>query len=408
MHGRGSAVKRSADRPQWKWPLKLGAGLAVTAGILLAAEGVLRLSFGAPPHPIMVRSMMGEHESYFVAEQGFVHTTYQTFEPDGACPPFAVAAEEPRIAVLGGSSLRYNFDLPPSGRFSDLIADRTGVETLNLGCSGADTHDLKRVLEQLLSWPMSLVVLYTGHCDVGNAFMLQRYASVGDRTAARLQPLRENSQLFVQYRKVLSPVSRTELPGAEREGLRPGEVASIERAFERNLHHMITLCKTRDVPLVLCVPTSDLTRPVPESESEPYQRARRAWEEGMALLATDPERATRLLEEARDSSAGQYRATNAVEAIIRRLAREEGVTLVDARRDLPTDSSGAVPEPGLFIPDGLHLSANGHRALADLLVPAVLEQLPQGTANAAAAPGVGGEGQTEFEGGRGGEGAVGE
>ncbi len=376
-------MKREPPRPQRKWPLKLGMGLAVSAAILLAVEGLLRLLLGAPPHPIMVRSMIGDYESYFTVEQGWVHTRYQESEREGPCQPFEEATAEPRIAVLGGSSLRVNAEVPASGRFSDLIAARTGVETLNLGCSGADTHDLERVLEQLLSWPMTLVVLYTGHCDVGNAFMLQRYASLSDRTAARLQPLLEGTQLFVQYRRVLAPISRSELPGTQHEGLLPGEIAALEHAFERNLRQMITLCKVRDVPLVMCVPASNLIVPVPESDSEPYQQARRTWEEGMALLATDPERAAQLLEDARDSSAGQYRATTAVEESIRRLAREEDVTLVDARRDLPTGASGVVPDPGLFIADGLHLSSAGHRALTDLLVPEILAVLHPGTASAA-------------------------
>ncbi len=349
----------------------------MSLAFLLAAEGLARLIFGAPPTPTLVRPMMGEYKSYFTVEDGWVNTTYQDGDGEGRCQAFLAESVEPRIAVLGGSSVRTSSFVAPEERFSDLIGERTGVETLNLGCSGADSFDLVRVLEELVNWPLTMVVLYSGHCDVGNAFLLRRYSTLGGRLTARLQPLLENSQLFVRYRKLLTPYSRAAPPGDESQGLQPGEVARIERGFERNLRRIVELCQVRDLSLVMCVPTSDLTFPPPDVPAGPGQQAYQAWEEGVDLLYSDPDRAVALLDEAVALSARPVRASTAMEEIVRRVARENDVALVDARRDMPRDGSGSIPEPDLY-EDELHMSLSGHRALADLLVPVVLEQLPEG------------------------------
>ncbi len=369
------ARKARRVRTAWGWPRKLAAGLITAAVCFAVLEGLMRLFLGAPPHPIMVRSMMGSYERYFDVLEGYAYTTYQYTEPDGPCPPFRCKTERTRIAILGASSVRTGVDVALEDRFSERITARTGLQTLNLGCSGADSFDLVGVLEELLQWPVSVVVVYTGHCDVGNAFLLQRYSTPFGRATARLQPLLERSQLFVQYRRALSGISRQQPPDQDHEGLWPDEIALIEEGFERNVRRIVALCRAADVPLVLTVPASDLTYPPPEGATEPGREAYRAWQEGMALLDSDPDAAVVLLEQGRDGSARPVRASSFVEQTLRQLALEEQVPLVDARRDLPAHPSGVVPDPDLFV-DELHLSSSGHEALTDLLVPVVLEQLP--------------------------------
>ncbi len=63
------------------------------------------------------------------------------------------------------------------------------------------------------------------------------------------------------------------------------------------------------------------------------------------------------------------RDVQAYDVILREVARQEGVALIDTRAafasdDLFLDSGAVAPEPGLLIGDGLHLSADGHRAYA--------------------------------------------
>lgn len=371
-------VKRTKSgrvRTAWGWPRKLAAGLATAAVCLAVIEGLLRLFLGAPPHPIMVRSMLGAYDRYFESGSGYAYTAYQSAEPDGPCPPFLHTTDLPRVAILGASSLRTGIDVALEDRFSERITARSGVKTLNLGACGADSHDLVGILGETLQWPMSAVVLYTGHCDVGNAFLLQRYSTPFGRAMARILPLLDHSQLFVQYRRLLSGLSRQRLPGEDHEGLGPAEIAMIEAGFERNVRRMSALCRAADVPLVLVVPACDLTYPPPEGVSEPGTRAFEAWQEGMALLDSDPGAAVALLEAARDGSARPVRASGNLEEVLREIASDEGVTLVDARRDLPTHRSGVIPDPALFV-DELHFSAAGHEALTDLLLPALYEHLP--------------------------------
>jgi len=344
-----------------------------------AVEVFLRLVLGPPPPPVRVYTMLGQVESYLVERDGHVSTTYQHHEPT---PPFPAHAPGPRVAFLGGSSVHAGSATPdgaPVQEFPAVVEHLTGIPCLNLGAPGADSHDLVAILDELLAWPVTACVIYTGHCDVGNAYFLRRYAGLGGRVTTRLLPLLGRSQLFAQLHRLLRPVHDEAAPlmspkARQAAWVPPDEVALLQTAFEQNLRYLVRRCRRAGVQPVLVAPASNLHgRPVcaaPDREPDSMQ----LWSEGLALLESDPAAGAALLREARDHDPCPVRATSALVDVVRQLAADEVVPLVDAERDLPRSGPGGVPARHLFV-DDVHLSAEGHRELAALIAPAIEDLL---------------------------------
>jgi hypothetical protein len=136
-----------------------------------------------------------------------------------------------------------------------------GVEVVNLGGGGLDSHDMLRIFEQLRDWPFETIFLYGGHNDFGNLWLDGRDEGLAART--RLVAQMEKSAL---YGLLARPTALT----AElfMEDVRSRDVwitkAQRERALadlEANLRRMAWLAERRGSTLVLVTPVNDLLRP---------------------------------------------------------------------------------------------------------------------------------------------------
>lgn len=100
--------------------------------------------------------------------------------------------------------------------------------------------------------------------------------------------------------------------------------------------------------------------------------ARALWAEAEALRVTDPARSSALYERARDLDVVGIRASRRVQESVRTVAAETGARLVDTQRHLPREPGLDEPAASLFAEgDPLHLSAEGHSALALLVGDAI-------------------------------------
>ncbi len=352
-------------------------GLAVAALVLLIVEGGLRLVFGSPSPSIRVTMGLADHESFLVRDGDRVRTTYQA----PVVGSFAVDPGGPRVAVLGASSVHGG--TPGNGisaddmwqmEFPALLEQITGIPTLNLGQPATSSGYLVSILEELLEYPVSVVVVYAGHCELGNAYFEKRYRGLRG-IAIQGHPWLERSQLFVQMRRVLqgsvpATAATDSIPDPP---LSSREVETIETEFRANLERIVALGRGAGVRLVLVSPACDLTYPPVFSSGPRGQANYERWQEGMSLRATHPQRARSLLEEARDASLRPVRASTRIEAITREVGEQEGVRLVVAGRSLPQDDHGSIPAPWLFA-DELHFTLDGHRAMAELLAPVIAQE----------------------------------
>jgi len=361
---------------------KAAAAALVTLAVYAAVEVGLRLFLGPPPPPVRVFSEHRPVETYLVQVGDQVQARY---DGEAGIPDFDATPRGRRVAVLGGSSARGGTrGLALDGEFPALLGAALGVEVLNLANPSRDSHDVRRLAGELLeSWPPDVLVVYTGHNDFSNTFFHERYAGYAGGARAWATALAERSQIYVQLRRLRAGWTG-KLGAAPRLGRSQLQVAApltgdqlwtTLRYLDANLRRVAWLCRRQGVPLVLCTPASRLvTQPVnPSCDVQPCAMER--FEGALAVQDSDPAAAVRLLREARDLDTVPLRAPTFATDLIREIARgEAGVTLVDAEADLPRHPGLDVAGEHLF-EDPVHFSAAGHRAMAELLAPAVRSAL---------------------------------
>ena len=362
-------------RPPLSWRRKLLYGLLVTALVLGGAEAGLRRAFGPPPPPVRVYNALGEHSTYLVAKNGALDASFVNPNPPAPIPQ---RWDGPRCAVLGGSSVHAGTpNLRPDEEFAGLIALKTNIPVINLGSPGLDSFDLVQITRELAPYHWSCLVVYTGHNDFGNAFFQARYGDLASGVGARARAAFEHFQIFVQLHRLLAPVEglprkKMSEDGPEYPLLDETRWWATLRYLESNLRQIVYTAKKAGIPVILVVPTNSLLEKPGDGECEGENCATPVYEEAIKLRDSDPTKAAALLRRACDLDRVALRAPTAAQDATRRVALEEGATLVDADALLPREDGLNIPAQDLFS-DGLHFSAEGHKAMAELIAPYVRE-----------------------------------
>lgn len=342
-------------------PRKLAYSALVTLGVYGGVELGARAVLGPPAPPRMeVPGMAGMHALH-VAD-GVLQVPFQANNP---LPPVAVQAERTRIVFLGGSSV--HAVPPPIGleEWPHLTADRLGVEAVNLGAPAMDSRDVAALAAQLDLIEHDVVVVYTGHNELGNAWFLQNHAG------ARQHRVLEHSWLYSWLRHATLPalpMRRPEdpLPPA----LTDGERAAVLDHFERNLERVVWQCGRNDATVVLSTVASNLLIEPTDTCTGPAC-PRTLW--AQALRAPSPER-ERLLRQARDADPMSIRAPGEINERIRAVAERTDAQLMDLEALLPRAPDADVPAQDLFR-DTLHFSDQGMYVVADTVAAWLADEL---------------------------------
>ena len=349
--------------------------LVVVGAVFVGAEVVLRLALGPPPPPVKVYAGLQQVDTWFAVQDGRVTAEYDDPNP---VPAFA-AEGAGRVAFVGGSSVHGGIgDIQLRSEFPSQVRRWADVTTMNLGQPGLDSHDLARLVEELLQFELDVLVLYTGHNDFGNAYFLSRFGDVAGGLQARLGELLEGFQVFVQLRRGVTSWEggRGKVLGEEEVAglptLSPEQVDTTLRYLEANLRRIAWLCDRAGVELVMVVPVSDITRPPMQDACGEAGCAQELYQRGMELRGRDPAAAGAALRAARDLDGVPLRAPTAAQELVRRVAADVGAVLVDAERDLPQADDYEGVQSKLF-GDPVHFSGFGHKALGQLLAPVVDE-----------------------------------
>jgi lysophospholipase L1-like esterase len=350
------------------------------------------------------------------------------FQP--ASFPAEKAAASKRIFVLGGSTVQGR-PYAPETAFSTWLQLRlqsadanTDFQVINCGGVSYASYRLARVLDEVLRYQPDAVVLYTGH----NEFLEERsYADVRAFGAARSWISRIGSQLhtvrWLRARLLDDRDLRTPLPMEVTAKLdHPGGLADyrrdedwrrgVEQHFAWTLQRMVAAARAADVPLLLCLPASDLVNTPPltielasglrDSDRETFQtRWQRARDEHFSAqqridaarecLAIDPQHAgahyiagrllyaqgnttaaKQHLQDARDFDVCPLRATGPIVSSVRSIARQYQLPLIDTAALLDQRSSDgkripdSIADPEFFI-DHVHPTIAGHQVIAAAL-----------------------------------------
>ena len=379
------------------------AALAVALPVLavLGLEGALRLAgVGAERRAPFVP--VPEHPDHVALSPAFGASFFRGFTPGVAFDPLD-AVRTPgalRVVALGGSSTAgfpYHFYYGFPARLEDrLVAMQPGrpVEVANLGMTATNSYTVWALAPSVAALQPSAVVVYAGHNEYYGAFgtggtqgwggtsiPLKRFGLRASRwatVAAASGLLAGDGEPPDASRTLMARVVRESAIALDGELYRAG-VAQ----YEANLRDAIETFGQSGTPVFLGTLASNLADQAPLGDAP---AAAEAFAEGRRRLAAGDTAAARdAFLEAKELDGLRFRAPEAMNGVVRRLAAEYShVTLVDVAARIREASPGGLEGAALFA-DHLHPNARGYALVADAFAEALQAHLP--TLEDALAPG---------------------
>ena len=376
---------------------KLVMGLLTVAVVFGLTEGLARMVGGAPVPELVARLPDGK-TPLVRRTSTTVEPLYQDARPVGPVQMQASAGEH-RVVWLGGSSIHggtqgvtVSEEVP--GRMGELL----GVTSLNFGGTGMDTVTIGAILADVVALSPDVVVIYSGHNDLGNAVLTGRYGDERTARIAKLRSLLGGSRAYQFLEMSIRGQERFVLPSPSTEGqfeVGPLVRDEINRRFEERLLHIVNSLSEANIPVVLSTLMSNPIAPSMEfacpeamvvagfsagrpeaiavgSLKESDLQKAEAMAPGCRDLAwirarRNPNRALAMtqLDELRDTDPIPVRADRVTNGIVRRVAYQTGATLVDS--DGFARMAGDGIEPPSWFRDQMHLTVAGHDALARMI-----------------------------------------
>lgn len=360
----------TAPRRVWSRGVRLVAGVLVALVLLVGLELSLRSSLGPPPPPVRVFSALSEHERYLVADGDRLLTPYIDTDP----PAVSLPGSGPRCAVLGGSSVHGGSPVRASAEFPALLGRALGIDVVNLASPGLDSFDMVRIVEDMVRWKWSCIVLYGPHNDFGNAVFQSRFGTPLGAAGAHANAFLSRFQLYAQLGRLVVGASgqarRKDTTTAVGEGSLQGprHAAALDYLVA-NHRRMLWLAKQAGIRAIVVSPVAEITG-TPSVDCNSGECAGSVYREAQRLADVDPVRAAALLRRARDIDPVALRAPTEAGERLRATAEAEGAVYAEVEPLLPQHATLPVPAPDLFV-DPVHFSAKGHRAMAVALEPFV-------------------------------------
>ncbi|MCC9641344.1 SGNH/GDSL hydrolase family protein [Rhodopirellula sp. JC740] len=423
-------VSRNSRR---RWGMRIAAVFIACLPVLMLEFG-LRFFSETGSRAIDYDPYVGLHQlrPLFVLNEGsnrweIPPERYNFFRPDSF--PATKASGTRRVFVLGGSTVQGK-PFATETAFSTWLRLRlqsadpqSNYEVINCGGTSYASYRVSKILNEVLEYEPDAVVLYTGH----NEFLEDRtYAHVRDMNAVSRWATGIGSKLHsVRWVQSLFEASyeRTELAASVETILdQPGGLNSyerdpiwksgVEKHFANTLEKIAQQTRKNDLPLIMCVPASDLVNTPPfkiqtrsDWTEDEENRFRTAWSIARdsdqnpprrisamrECLSMDPfhaganyalgrllydrgdvVQARQYLTAARDHDVCPLRATSAIVQATKDIAARyriplvETPTLLDERDFRGVMIADQVPDPSRFV-DHVHPSIAGHQKIAAAL-----------------------------------------
>lgn len=299
---------------------------------------------------------------------------------------FAMPKPEGRLRVfmLGGSSVNYIMYL-----LRDLAAEVTNeigagrqVEIIDSGGLAYGTHRLVPVLSEVLKYDPDLIMIYSGHNEFEEAVQLQ----LAQVSRLPLQKIVYKSAFCRFLRDRVASIKVSRLQRQKNKGIlsraeadyqsgfshkyTPAEIEERMAAYRNNLSMIISMCRSKGVPIIIGTVPSNLWKPdlsfspfeaeVKPKIEEHYAAGR--YELGVALVRETLRKSPR------------HQSSDAENEIIRQLAKDYNVPLADVETAVIKAEPHGVPGETLFS-DRCHLNEKGNEILIAAYREKMLELL---------------------------------
>ena len=287
-----------------------------------------------------------------------------------------------RIFALGGSSvnyLDYEFSVMAQELQQAWSERFDTVEIINCGGLSYGTHRLVLILAEVVHYEPDLVLVYSGHNEFEELQQLH-LSHLEFATAQRtlgysalyrfIRDIRAQQQIAALQEARQRRELATALPDTSKTWayeFTEEETEARMDAYRDNLAAIITTCQNKGVPVIIGAVPSNLWKPnLPGEAGVQYEEVLRLFEE---------ERYEEGMELGRDllrKATPRHQSSDVENTIIRQLAKEYNVPLVDVEEVIRQAEPHHVPGETLFS-DHCHLNGEGNSLLRRAYQEKILE-----------------------------------
>jgi len=348
--------------------------------LLLAVEGVLRLAGFGHPSTFFIDETDGSTRS----NHHFGRLYYPPELVRGAYPSrftTTKSAGTKRIFILGESAAAGYPE--PAFSFSRILESllrhacpEISWEIINTGVTAMNSHAIRLIAAQSARLEPDAAIIYMGNNEVvgpygpgsllgGSAAPLPVIRAVtwlrSTRTGQALQAFAD----WILRRGRPDNWSGMDMFQNAKVSADDPALEGVYRNLESNLREIIAAFRARGVPVILSTVASNMTDCPPLGSAETKDTARAFYEQGLALRATGRmAEAGDSLRRARDADTLRFRADSRINSIIKKVAAEENVPLVDAEEDFLQLQLSAAPDNAPLFFEHVHFTLEGNRELA--------------------------------------------
>ena len=370
--------------------------LAIPVVFFLILEGGLRLAGFGGKAPLFIENPA--HPDYLLPRPDILGRYF----PDGHTPRVTMEAnfflkKKPenglRLFVQGGSTAAgfpYGLGASLAGMLENRLQQtypHRDVEVVNTAMSAVNSYLLKDLAPEIAAQSPDAVLIYAGHNEYLGIFGVGSHFQFGGPLLTRLY-LSLYSLATVdalQHLIFSSPSvsenqqssSRTFMAQVASETMIPFDSAAYQqglRQFEANMRQVIDTYRQANIPVYLSTIASNIgDQPPLGSGSQAAEESFSSYQRGRQAMAKQNYSAARqYLNKAKDLDPLRFRAPDDINAIIRKLARQQGVVLVDTLSVMESKTEGKIIDKSLML-EHLHPNVPGYFLIAESFYNALLE-----------------------------------
>ncbi len=369
---------------------RLALALLAPAAAVLALEGAARLFQWAPPSGFLVRRTVDGQpfwaENEYAARRYFGKAPLR--KPVWLLVPEKKAEGERRIVVLGESAALGDpapeFGLARQIEAALQAANPTATITvINAAMTAINSHVIKDIARDTLALQPDAMVLLCGN----NEF-------IGPYGPASILAPFQTSDLLIRLHQQVQRLHLTQAlrarqptpPTREWGGLNaftqtvlpPGDhrIGITRKRFIENILHISSTCRDANIPLILLtVPVNLRDCPPFASDDTARPSSQQLFDEAVRRESIgDATNALSAYAAARDADAMRFRTDSTMNRLLRTLATQEQLPLVDAESIFAQDAAPQAPGDTHFL-DHVHFTFRGNVLLGASVAAEVAKQL---------------------------------